>query len=298
MSRSSSTYKESYNRALDLICETDAHGDLPTEVALSKQLDVSRTTVRGILGGLRDVGIIQWSGRSKKVLRKPRRSDYFPKNETASNADRLPSLFMEYIFAGELAPGATLNESELAKHFGVSSTVVREFLIRFSRFGLIEKKPNRHWVLNGFTRGFADELFAVREMFEREAFRTFLAAGKAAHQEAIALKSEHLRILDSIQRDYLLFPRLDEKLHRIWVDRYGNRFVRDFFELISLVFHYHYRWNKLDEMERNRDAAHQHLKIIAALETGQASEAEAMFLEHLAHARETLIASVSWVPVK
>ena len=38
--------------------------------------------------------------------------------------------------------------------------------IRFSRFGLIEKRPNSHWVLKGFTRDFALELTEVREMFE------------------------------------------------------------------------------------------------------------------------------------
>lgn len=293
MSRSS-TYKESYNRALDLICARGKSKELPTEVALSLQWSVSRTTVRGILSGLHDIGIIEWSGRTKKILRKPRTNDYYPEEETASNADRLPSLFMDYIFAGELNPGATLNESELAKYFDVSSTVVREFLIRFSRFGLIEKKPNRHWVLNGFTREFADELFTVRELFERRAFQSFLNADKQEHQKVIALKSDHALMLKNIKNEFMQFPRLDEQFHRIWVDAFGNRFVQDFFELISLVFHYHYRWNKIDEMQRNRIAIKQHLKIIVAIEAGKLDEANAVFLEHLSHAKESLIASVAW----
>ncbi|WP_299507349.1 hypothetical protein [uncultured Roseobacter sp.] len=41
----------------------------------------------------------------------------------------------------------------------MSSTVPREFLIRFSRFGLIEKTANHHWVLNGFTRESAEAAF-------------------------------------------------------------------------------------------------------------------------------------------
>jgi len=294
MSRTSSTYNQGYNRALDLVCETELGGDLPTETALSRRWDVSRTTVRGILSGLQDADIIRWSGRSKTVLRKPKNDEYFPEEETASNVERLSSLFMEYIFAGELVPGEAIIESELAKHFDVSSTVVREFLIRFSRFGLIEKKPNRHWILNGFTRDFAEELFAVREMFEHQAFLQFLSAGPAEHHKAISLKPEHTSLLQNMERDFLQFPRLDEKFHRIWIDGSGNRFVRDFFELVSLIFHYHYRWNKIDEMERNQDAAEQHLKIIAALETGDLEKSEAAFLAHLSHAKETLFASVSW----
>jgi DNA-binding GntR family transcriptional regulator len=63
-------------------------------------------------------------------------------------------------------PGMQINELELAREIGTGTTSVREFLIRFSRFGLIEKRPNSHWILKGFTREFALELAEVREMFE------------------------------------------------------------------------------------------------------------------------------------
>lgn len=294
MNRTSSTYNQAYNLALDLVSDLTSGSNLPTETELSQKLDVSRTTVRNILTKLQSIGIIDWSGRTKTVLRKPVAAEYFPKDETASNTERLPSLFMEFLFEAGLMPGDAINESELAKYFNVSSTVLREFLIRFSRFGLIEKKPNRHWILVGFTRDFAEELFTVREMFEREAFRTFLKAGPKVHARAIGLKEKHEYALAHLEREYLQFPRLDEEFHRIWIDSFGNRFVRDFFELISLIFHYHYRWNKNTEMVRNRDAAEQHLAIISALTDGDMERAERAFLEHLGHAKETLFASVFW----
>ncbi len=296
MSRHSSTFNQGYNSALDLVRETGVGKDLPTETALSNNWGISRTTVRSILASLQQAGIIEWSGRSKEVLRAPKSDEYFSEDDTSSHADRLPSLFMDYIFKGEPSLGDTLNESLLAKQFNVSSTVVREFLIRFSRFGLIEKMPNRHWVLHGFTREFAEELFAVREMFEERAFKRFLEAGDKVHHRAVMLKAEHESILKNPKSEFLQFPQLDEKFHRIWIDTLDNRFVQDFFELVSLIFHYHYRWNKLDEMERNRDAAEQHLMIITALEAGDKEGAEAAFLNHLAHAKETLFASVFWEP--
>ncbi len=294
MSRSSSTFKEGYNRALDIVGSVGTNVDLPTEVCLSQKLDVSRTTVRGILAGLQDAGIIEWSGRSKRVLRMPRKAEYFPISETESIAEKLPSLFMEYLFSDELTPGTMLRETDLAKEFNVSSTVIREFLIRFSRFGLIEKTPNRHWVLNGFTREFAEELFMVREMFEKTCFQQFLAGDADRHGEAIKLRPEHEAIAENIADDYLLFPRLDEKFHRVWIDSFGNRFVQDFFELISLIFHYHYRWKKHDELERNHNAIAQHLEIISALECADTNRAMVAFLAHLEHAKETLLASAVW----
>ncbi len=277
-----------------MIGTSDNMRELPTEVVLADTWAVSRTTVRTILNRLQDAGIIEWSGRSKKVLRKPRQNEYFPVSETEPVSEKLPSMFMEYIFAKELTPGTTLRETELAKAFGVGSTAVREFLIRFSRFGLIKKNPNRHWVLLGFTQGFAEELFDVREVFERKAFNSFLNGSPARHMMAIELRAQHEEILTNIKRDYLLFPRLDEKFHRTWIDDYNNRFVRDFFELISLVFHYHYRWNKRDELQRNQHAIQQHLEIIAALESGDLSGAKSAFDIHLIHAEQTLLESAIW----
>lgn len=296
MSRSSSTFKDGYNRALDIVATAGIDAELPTEVSLSEKLGISRTTIRSILTGLQEAGVINWSGRSKKVLRTPKRADYYPVSETESAADKLPSVFMEYIFARELSPGTTLHESDLAKEFGVSSTVVREFLIRFSRFGLIEKKPNRHWVLNGFTRNFAEELFTVREMFEKTCFQQFLNAGPEQHKEAIALRADHEAIARNIDVNFLQFPRLDERFHRIWIDDFGNRFIKDFFDLISLIFHYHYRWSKHDERERNHFAIVQHLEIISALEAGDTETARQAFFAHLVHAKETLLASAVWDP--
>lgn len=293
MSRDSSTFKESYNRALDLVNQIGPEGSLPTENSLSRDWDVSRTTVRTILSNLDEADIIDWSGRQKMVLRPARKEEYYSDSETATAGDKLSSLFMQHILAGELAPGTALHESELMKQFNVSSTVVREFLIRFSRFGLIDKERNKHWILRGFTRDFADELFEVRELFERRAFEEFLNLGKASpsHEAVIAMRQGHEEILANIDRDFLEFPRLDEKFHRVWINKHNNRFFLDFFELISLVFHYHYRWNRGDEKERNHVAILQHLEIIAALENEDREAAQKAFSNHLEHAKGTMIAS-------
>ena len=68
-------------------------------------------------------------------------------------------------------PGTTINELELARQFGVATTSIREFLNRFQRFGLIEKRPNGGWVFKGFTTDFALELFEIREMYELRSAR-------------------------------------------------------------------------------------------------------------------------------
>lgn len=203
---------------------------------------------------------------------------------------------MEHILGGDLKPGTILRESELVREFGASTSVVREFLIRFSRFGLIEKEPNRHWVLRGFTKEFAIELFDVREMFELRAFRAFLSKDpdSAQHTALMALKDEHLQVAENIDAEYLNFPRLDEKFHRLFIDDLRNRFIEDFFELVTVIFHYHYRWNKKDEKKRNAFAIRQHLDVIQAVSNNDNNAALAAFEAHLGEARKTLLNSVSW----
>lgn len=296
MSRDNSTYKDSLNRTLDYVAGMAVEDTLPSEVDLTRRLGISRTTVRAVLSHLDEIGVIRWSGRNKTVLRKPKSSDYFAKEETLSTSERVETQFMEFILGGDLKPGAILHESEMVRDFGASTSVLRECLIKFSRFGLIEKEPNRHWVLRGFTREFAIELFDVREMFEMRAFQKLLHDGDAskAFDTLVALIPDHERVLADIEGEYLNFPRLDEQFHRALTDGLGNRFVDDFFELVSIIFHYHYRWNKQDERERNYTAAEQHLAVIRAIQVGDKAAAMELFQTHLIAARTTLLNSVTW----
>lgn len=296
MSRSNSVYKETYNIGLDLVGTLGVAANLPPETDLAKTWNTSRTTVRAVLEQLDRIGIIQWDGRRKTVLRKPQPDDYFADDETQSTGKKVETAFMEYILGGDLAPGTILRESELVRAFGASTSAVREYLIRFSRFGLIRKEPNRHWVLVGFTKDFAMELFDVREMFEMRAFRKFVADthGPSINAALETLEADHLSLIDNIDAEFLKFPRLDERFHAMFVDRLENRFVNDFFELVSLIFHFHYRWKKSDEKERNLMAAREHLAVIRAIRSGRRPDAEKAFTKHLQSARRTLLNSVTW----
>ena len=44
-----------------------------------------------------------------------------------------------------------------------------------------------------------------------------------------------------------------------------NRFIDGFYDIITLIFHYHYQWNKRDERQRNEVAIREHLTYIDAL---------------------------------
>lgn len=289
-------YKSTYNAALKLIGELPLASGLPTEAALSKQLIASRTTIRSVLTQLASERIIEWRGRTKLVLRRPIVDDYYVFAETQSTNQLIEAAFMQWILSGDIGEGATFKESELADEFGVSISALREFLNRFSRFGLIEKQTNRGWLLRGFTKAFALELSDVREMFELRSIEHFLEQPEsdACWKELIDLEVTHLALADEVDMDNLTFSQLDERFHRCINAAANNRFITDFHDLISMIFHYHYRWSKHDERERNAVALAQHLAIIEALKKRDARGARNACHAHLASARETLLNSISW----
>ena len=171
MSKSNAVFKGAYNTCLG---QLKVGEKLPSEAGLATQLGISRTTVRTVLGTLSDAGIVAWDGSSKLVLRQPTAADYFPDSETDPLQAMIERSFMRRVLSKGASPGDQINEADFAREIGVSTSAVREFLLRFSRFGLIEKQPNRRWVLKGFTDAFALELFEVREMFEVRSAQAFV----------------------------------------------------------------------------------------------------------------------------
>jgi len=184
-----------------------------------------------------------------------------------------------------------INELELARQFGVATTSIREFLNRFQRFGLIERRPNAGWVFKGFTTSFALELFEIREMFELRSATAFAALPDSSPlwRQIEALREEHLSLLNEIDRRYHDFSDLDNRFHRLINSARSNRFIDDFYDIITLIFHYHYQWNKRDERQRNEVAIREHLTYIEALLSRNRSMVELACRAHLTSARETLI---------
>jgi DNA-binding GntR family transcriptional regulator len=291
MSRSNSLFKSAYNTCLlDLrVGET-----LPSETELGRRLNISRTTVRSVLGTLAQSGLISWDGPSKQVLRQPTRGDYYPESETDPLSTVIERSFMRRILSKGSSPGDLINEADLAREIGVSTSAVREFLIRFSRFGLIEKQRNRSWVLKGFTEAFALELFEVREMFELRSVQAFvgLPPDHPSWDDLDLIEQEHETLLARIDSRYRDFSDLDDRFHRLIHQASDNRFVIDFYDVISMIFHYHYQWNKADEKQRNQTAIEEHLRYVAALKSRSETDADFFCRKHLTSARQTLLQSI------
>ncbi|MBM2714217.1 GntR family transcriptional regulator [Mesorhizobium caraganae] len=294
--RTDTVYKKAFNRTATMLRDGQLVGGLPSENELRRLIGVSRTTVRKVLQELVRRELVTVRNGIRTVGREVDGNDCYPDAETTPRAKHVEQQFMEWMLRGDTRPGTSINELELARQFGVATNGIREFLIRFSRFGLIEKRPNTGWLFKGFTEDFALELFEIRVMFELRSAQLFSRQPDSSPlwSKLAALKMAHADLLEQIESRFHDFSGLDNRFHRLINEASPNRFIDDFYDIITFIFHYHYQWNKQDEKQRNQAAIIEHVAYIDALESRDPERIERACKAHLASARATLMRSLIW----
>ena len=287
--------QETINGILETLIDHDEKNVvLLKDNTLAKKLNVSRTTIRTALVELEKKGVIGIDGSQKRVLRGALKQDFFDTSDGVSSKEEIiEKYFLDQINHGKLLPGGKFSELELAKSSGCNTITVREFLIKFSRFGLIEKKPRSKWQMVQFDEKFALELVEFRRILEMSSITKLLATPKydpVWHELALLLDA-HNAVLDDIENRYTELSELDRKFHFIVQQASGNRFFMQFFDVVSLICHYHYQWDKSDEFERNQVALQEHVEIITQLLVHNTAGAINAMEKHLNTAKKTLLRS-------
>lgn len=291
MSKLPTTTRRCTNLLLDYIAGNVAVGAaLPTEVKMTELGQGSRTAIRSTLAYFIERGLIGGM-KQRFLLRKPVPDDWFDVAALHSGTESLQQVLMERIYQRDLPPGAEFSEAELARASGVSTIAVREFLIGFSRHGLIEKKPRGGWRLCAFDPSFAQELGEVREMFELKAIERVaqLAPDDPAFDRLHDLLVRHEALGAASAASHGDFPALDREFHTFLIGLLHNRFANSLNDAVALVFHYHYQWDKRDELPRNQYAVQEHVAILRALARRDVPAALAAMRTHLQSSRTTML---------
>lgn len=240
------------------------------------------------------IGIIAIEGRTKRLRRRPADADYMAGAELEPLSAMVERKFMAWMSGPEFSPGKAINGLELARQFGVSTSAIRDCLNKFSHFGLLERQGGGRWSAMGLTEDFVAELFDMREVMEMRAVERFvtLAPEHPAWTALTALERQHLTLLQDIETRYRDFSELDDSLHRLINSVAPNRFLANIQGVMSMIFHYHYQWNKRDEKERNQVAVNEHLAYITGLQSRDIVQAQHACRLHLETARSTLLRSL------
>ncbi|WP_435170287.1 FCD domain-containing protein [Falsirhodobacter sp. 1013] len=294
MARSDTRFREAFNSLLDVCNTLPVGAELPAEAVMSGAVGVSRTVVRRCLTRMAELGIIAWEGRGKHLLRAPTADDRIALPETTVGRDQLEKRFLGWVLQFDVPADTPLSVAELARTFDVAPHELKEFLASLSRFGLVARRPRGGWMLRGFTREFAIELSDFRLILELDAIAK-VAEAPVDHpiwQRLANLRLEHEALARRITTDFHEFSKLDEAFHQAINSVVRNRFMEESQKVISLIFHYHYMWDKTHEMDRNRAAINEHMAIIDALEARDTARACEAARQHLRTSKSTLLLSL------
>ncbi len=295
MARTNTRLVEAHNTLLKTLDTMDIGDALSSDSALARELNVSRTVVRSALKEMTEKSIISKEGRNHVIKRKSNADDLMQGPPVLRGIDELEKTFLEWVLRMDVPPGTALNVTQLAKDFQVATHTLQEFLTSLSRYGIVTRRPKGGWQLEGFTSNFALELSDFRAVLEMNAISHLvkLPPSHDVWSRLDQIEADHISLLERIDEDYHDFSSLDETFHTCINSVVTNRFVTEFQKIISLIFHYHFQWNKSDERARNEAAIHEHLTYIDALRSRDERKAMDAARQHLATSKQTLLNSIN-----
>ena len=185
------------------------------------------------------------------------------------------------ILRGELAPGADVDENELARDLDVSRTPVRYAVRHLAHDGLVELVPRRGARVKRFDLRDALNTMEVRTALEALAFRK--VAPHIADEDLVRLRELHHAVRDACDEgDYKTVVEADLAFHDYVVQRSGNDQLIDFAGKLSIVMAAAF-WigghNKnASAFSRQRD---DHLPLLNALASRDGEAAEAAIRAHI-----------------
>ncbi|WP_114194985.1 GntR family transcriptional regulator [Edaphovirga cremea] len=297
MSRTQNLRHNVINQMIDGISKGHILSPLPSQAALAEMYGISRTTVNHTLNYLHEQGVLEKVNSHYLIVRAPDESDGFdsvskPLEEQTCIFERA---FFHMINQRKLRAGDSFTELQLAREAMVSPIVVREFLLRFCRYDLIESVRRGQWRMKKFDQDYAEKLFELREMLETHALNKFMNLPPEDERwlQAKELLDRHRQFRHTISDNYRMFSQLDQAFHTLILSAAANPFFNQSLEIISVIFHFHYQWDERDLKQRNIIATDEHMAILSALICRNDLNAMREMRRHLDTAKESMMHSIS-----
>jgi DNA-binding GntR family transcriptional regulator len=141
--------------------------------------------------------------------------------ESGSVAD-LHGRIREAILRGELAPGSSLSQVELARELGVSRTPLREALRMLQREGLVQSERNRQILVAPFSVEDVEQIYCARLSLEAIAVR--LSVVRLSPEQCAEVEGNLARLVHFARaRDYERWELVHRELHSRLVIEAGSR---------------------------------------------------------------------------
>jgi DNA-binding GntR family transcriptional regulator len=196
----------------------------------------------------------------------------------------------ELLVEGAIAPGAKLNERELALQLNVSRTPLREAIKMLAAEGLVELLPNRGAVALSLNEQDVFNTFEV--MAGLEGMSGELAAQRITDMQLNEIKALHFEMLAAhARRDLSAYYRINAEIHRAINTAANNAVLTATYAQVNARLQaLRFRSNQ-DEAKWSRAVA-EHGQMIEALTQRDGAALKAVLVQHLNHKRDVVIEQI------
>jgi phosphonate utilization transcriptional regulator len=195
------------------------------------------------------------------------------------------------ILAGEIEPGAKLNELELAAELNVSRGPLREAFRALEQAGLVRTEKNRGVFVRRVSLREADEIYEVRAGLDEIIGR--LAAERATAQEVAELREMVERMREVARaRDVDAYYPLNVAFHDRLAEISGNRTLAATYRRLVNELHLYRRETLARGANSFPISTREHAEIVEAIACGDAQRAGALLLGHAMESRDRLHAAI------
>ena len=206
--------------------------------------------------------------------------------DTGLLSDRIRNALTDAISSGELAPGTTLDEQQLADRYGASRTPVREALRQLATSGMVEVRPRRGVIVRHVT---ADE---VMDMFETMAELEATCVRLATYRITPLERSRLLRIHEASEaavaaNDVDAYDTLNREFHEAIYRAAHNDFLADQTMAVRTRLNA-FRRMQLRQDRRLARSREEHDAVMRAIAEGNGDEAARRMRAHMLNAANAL----------
>lgn len=274
--------------AEDLETRLAAGESFPDPITLSglaNHYEVSLTPVRRAVETLIEKRLLVRgsNGRLEIAPRQRRRRSATPEGTSASvsferngrGAKKQPwegALVREVMRASLMGDERFLREEALAERHGISRTALRQVFHRLAGEGVIEHRPRRGWTVRPFREADMKAFLEVRELLELKALEDARGTLEPAKLEAMRDAN--------VPSDPSHAARLDNQLHRYFIECSGNRYIAAFFDTHGRYYMSMFDYAALGASVVDEMVA-QHREILEQLLARRWSRASAALAAHI-----------------
>jgi DNA-binding GntR family transcriptional regulator len=229
------------------------------------------------LDDLPTIGSPRGSAGAEPVVRRVDRPS--PQQSKTTRAEELRLQLADEIVRGALAPGAPLDETDIARRFNVSRTPVREALRQLAASGLVDARAHRGAVV---ARPSLERLTGMFEaMAELEALCAGLAAERmpAADRQRLEMIHEELRVLSHAGNPER-FHAINERFHNAIYAGSKNGYIAEM-TLATRVRVQPFRRAQFRNLGRLAKSHAEHDRVVVAIMRGDRVGAAAAMRAHI-----------------